>query len=386
MAVKKVAVILLAAVSNAGAVILFDTGDPSANTTAPTGALANSGWQYEGYWNGLIGTPIAPNFFIAAAHIGGSPGNIFVYLGVNYTTVQSYSVSGSDLLIWQVSGTFPSFAPLYTNQDEVGRGLIDFGRGTQRGSEIDLNGTARGWAWGASDGAQRWGQNTVTDVIPFAGHDLLYSTFDEPGQPGNGPNECHLSSGDSSGGMFVNDGNSWKLAGINYGVDDLYTAADASTRFNAAIYDARGYYTTDDEVTFTLITGADPVPTGFYCSRISSEIAWIESVIDPNGDWNGDGVPNLLAYALFLNQPPSNGRGAVQVSAGSGSVSITYRKITGANNLQYQIQQSSDLVSWETVTTQDQVMETQGNVQTIQASVPMGNNGQLFLHVVITQS
>ena len=371
---------------SARAVILFDTGDPNVNTSAPTGDLAGSGWQYEGYWNGFIGTPIAPSFFIAAAHIGGSIGDSFVYQGVTYSTVKSISLSGSDLLIWQVNGTFPSFAPLYTNQDEVGKGLVDFGHGTQRGDAMYLNGSQTGWAWGPADGRQRWGQNTVSDVVSYSGHDLLYSTFDEAGQPGNGPNECHLSSGDSSGGVFINDGSAWKLAGINYAVDDLYSAPDPNTAFTAAIFDARGYYTTDDHVNFTLISGPDPVPTGFYCSRISSEIAWIESVIDPNGDWNGDGVPNLLGYALVLNEPPRPGRGAIQGGAAGGFLSITYRKITDAANLQYQVQESTDLVSWEPVTPQEQVIDTQGNVQTIKASVPIADNARLFLRLRITQS
>src|ERR1700726_988435 len=139
MPLKTVAAVVLIALSSARAVILFDTGDPTVNTAAPTGDLANSGWQYEGYWNGFIGTPIAPNFFIAAAHIGGSVGNSFVYQGTTYTTVRSFSQSGSDLLIWQVSETFPSFAPLYLDQDEIGMGLVVFGHGTQRGSEIYLD-------------------------------------------------------------------------------------------------------------------------------------------------------------------------------------------------------------------------------------------------------
>jgi len=33
----------------ANAVILFGSGDPSYNTSPPSGTLANSGWQYEGY-------------------------------------------------------------------------------------------------------------------------------------------------------------------------------------------------------------------------------------------------------------------------------------------------------------------------------------------------
>jgi hypothetical protein len=66
-----------------GAVILFGTGDPSVNTTAPTGALAGSGWQYEGVFGGFIATPIASNYFLTAKHIGGSVGQTFTFNGMS---------------------------------------------------------------------------------------------------------------------------------------------------------------------------------------------------------------------------------------------------------------------------------------------------------------
>ena len=68
------------------AVILFATGDPSANTSAPTGAYANSGWQYEGQFGSFLGTVIGSNYFITTKHIGGSVGQIFVFNNVGYTT------------------------------------------------------------------------------------------------------------------------------------------------------------------------------------------------------------------------------------------------------------------------------------------------------------
>jgi len=58
--------------------------------------------------------------------------------------VRSFSLPGSDLLIWQVKETFPSFAPLYFKSDEVSRHLVVIGRGTERGSEVTLGGTMRG--------------------------------------------------------------------------------------------------------------------------------------------------------------------------------------------------------------------------------------------------
>jgi hypothetical protein len=383
--VKRIAGALLIAVATAQGVILLDTGDPLANTTAPTGALANSGWQYEGYWNGFIGTPMAPNFFIAAAHIGGNVGDTFTYQNVNYTTVRSYNQNGSDLLIWQVNGAFPSFAPLYTNRDELNKHLIDFGHGTQRGSEMYLSGTLRGWAWGSPDGRQRWGENDVASVIPFSDHDLLYATFDQHVVPGDHPNECHLSAGDSSGGMFINDNGTWKLAGINYAVDDLYYAPASNAQFTAAIFDARGYYATDDGANFYQVSGPDPVPTGFYCSRIASEIPWIYSVIDPNGDPDMDGVPNLMEFAIHMNPFVSDVTGLPQVGREGNFLTLTYNKIATATDLTYTVEQSTNLTSWMTATTQDQVVSNNGNVQTIKSKIDVSSATGLFVRLRVTR-
>src|SRR3954447_6712433 len=110
----------------ARAVILFDTGDASVNTTAPGGPLLNSGWQYEGLWGGFLGTPIAPHFFISAAHIG-QAGGAFSFQSSTYTIVRSFALTNSDLLIWQVNETFPSYAPLYTKSTEAGQHLVVIG-------------------------------------------------------------------------------------------------------------------------------------------------------------------------------------------------------------------------------------------------------------------
>jgi hypothetical protein len=53
------AVLYLVCASSARSVILLDNGDPSVNTTEPTGPLANSGWQYQGVWGSFLGTPMS---------------------------------------------------------------------------------------------------------------------------------------------------------------------------------------------------------------------------------------------------------------------------------------------------------------------------------------
>src|ERR1051325_7411619 len=63
-------IFLLMFMVTGSAVILYRTGDPTANTTEPVGALAGSGWQYEGQFGAFLGTTISPHHFITAKHLG----------------------------------------------------------------------------------------------------------------------------------------------------------------------------------------------------------------------------------------------------------------------------------------------------------------------------
>ena len=175
-----IVLVLLAFASLARGVILFRTGDPAANTTEPTGSLAGSGWQYEGNFGDFLGTAIAQHYFVTAKHLGTGPTQ-FVYHGVNYAIVRSFADADSDLCIFQVEGTLPIYAPLYSRSDEVGKHLVVIGRGTQRGAERVINGQLRGWEYGPGDGVQRWGENEVAKILRGA----LYVLFD-PGLAGAG--------------------------------------------------------------------------------------------------------------------------------------------------------------------------------------------------------
>ncbi len=268
-----IAAAILLGVTQADAVILYRTGDPTANTTAPTGALANSGWQYEGTFGDYLGTAIAPHFFITAQHIG-TASDTFVFHGANYTIVRSYDDSATDLRLYEVAETLPTYAPLYSGNSEVGLHMVVIGRGKQRGAQVMVNGQLRGWQWGSSDHVQRWGENTVAAIRQLSpGGEMVYALFDSNGLP----NEAHLANGDSGGAVFVDDGGVWKLAGINYDVDYLYTQPNGQGILFAAIFDERGLY---DE-NRNLVTGNSPVPSGFYASRIAPRVGWIDGIIEP---------------------------------------------------------------------------------------------------------
>jgi hypothetical protein len=147
--------------------------------------------------------------------------------------------------------------------------------------------------------------------------------------------------------------------------------------FIAALFDAGGFYYQDDTVNPPqYIQIAEPTPTGFYDTRVSSKAAWIESVMAPNG----------IANARALNGPAPLGHG-VPMSVGAGTMSLTYRKFTDNAALAYQVQQSTDLVSWQAATTQDSVLGTDGNVQTIQSTVTLGpDQPSVVLRVQVAQS
>jgi hypothetical protein len=261
------------------AVILYGTGDPSANTTAPTGAFANSGWQFEGQFGGFLGTVIAPNYFITAKHIGGSVGQIFTFNGTNYTTIAVFPDPSSDLQIWRVSGTFPIQAPLYAGApgSEANLFVTVFGRGTQRGSSVFVGPPSHqgGWLWGTSDAVQRWGTNIVGSIVNDPTYGALLRV---PFNNNAGPNEGHLSVGDSGGAVFVYDMTTsrWELAGINLAVDGPFsTSSNGANAFNAAMFDTTGLFVDGGGGTWV----AAPNPSAFYATEIAAHRQFIESTV-----------------------------------------------------------------------------------------------------------
>jgi hypothetical protein len=242
--------------------------------------------------------------------VGGTTGQVFTLNGVAHTPIASHADPSSDLTIWQITPPFRDWAQLYTNNTEVGKRFVVFGRGTQRGAPIQTGGplapVEKGWLWGPYDAVQRWGENTVEDVIDTDGNPhsviisgiaaigpLLRATFDA----NDGPNEAALSSGDSSGAVFINDGSVWRLAGINYAVDGPYNTAPVGAGFMGAIFDEGGLYKGGENKWVLTPDLPSPQGTALFATRISARLPWIRSVI-------GDPVPpstTVLEYTTTLD-------------------------------------------------------------------------------------
>jgi hypothetical protein len=326
--------------------------------------LTNSGWQYEGSWNtsagNFLGTPIAPTFFLAAHHVEGTTGSVFVLNGFSYHTVAFFDCPDSDLRIWQVAETFPFYAPLYTATDEVGKHCVVFGRGTQRGDAVVVEPRTNGWKWGAVDSVERWGENDVSSIANGGAGlgQFLRCKFDRNG----GSNECHLSRFDSSGALFIQSGSTWKLAGIHYAVDEQLFSLDGTTntQFEAALLDQNGLYQWNG-------SGWNPPPSvtstdnasAFYSTRISTNLSWINSHInfEPGNDLRMAGI-QIVGSDVQLH-----------LSTGSNRV--------------YRVEHTSDLSTgvWTTVTNN---LIGDGSIMTI-VDPGGGNQPQQFYRAALLQ-
>jgi len=122
---------------------------------------------------------------------------------------------------------------------------------------------------------QRWGTNVVGSIYtdPSFGN-LVRAPFDANA----GPDEAHLSSGDSGGAVFVFDTttNSWELAGINLAVDGPFSnSSTGASPFNAAMFDTTGLFVQSDQGDWETA----PNPSAFYATEIAAHKGFIESVM-----------------------------------------------------------------------------------------------------------
>ncbi|MBC8103219.1 MAG: hypothetical protein H7Z41_11585 [Cytophagales bacterium] len=267
------AALLVAALSCAvlrAEAILRVAGEVGRNRAAPTGAYAGSGWQFLGYWGGVLGTPVAPHFFLTAKHAGFAGDGQFHTESGDYTVVNAFSDPGSDLVLYQVAETFSEFAPLYTGSDEVTLGeAVLYGCGTDRGGPVLVDGVQQGWEWGIADFPKSWGTNAVSSIADFGSSlgDLLLFTVDGAGS--GFENEGAISAWDSGGPVFVQESGVWKLAGVHYGVENY--SLDGQNGFSGAIWDTRGLYVRGNNgYEFVSSSLTAPQPGLFGSTRTSS--------------------------------------------------------------------------------------------------------------------
>jgi hypothetical protein len=268
------AIILLTFVSQCPAIITL--GGTGRNTSAPTGALANSGWQYEGLAGSFTGTTISSNTFITAKHIGDLLGSNFIFDGQSYPVVSEAADPYSDLVVYTVAGTFSEYAPMYAiPAGETWNTIVMYGRSLDRGAPVVVNGQTKGWLWGGSDGSLSWGTNMVSGNYG--------STFGWQFSNNGNVNEAQVASGDSGGGVFIDDGGVWKLAGIINSVEERFSldGTDAGA-MDAAIFDKSGLFEGSGSSWTKIASGgsASTNATWGYATTIASHSVFIQTAVN----------------------------------------------------------------------------------------------------------
>lgn len=275
-------ILSLLGATQAPAVMVYDDDGPTRNLTDPGDGDI---WDLSGSFQGFVGTAIGSKYFITADHAtgNGTGGTITFASGANagsYTTVARYADPDSDLEIWEISGAFNSWVPLWDGGSEVGQTATLIGKGRAAGAEVVVGSELKGWKWGTDDQAKSWGRNEITGTAE--GGKYLAFDFDAI----DGVNEGGLAERDSGGGLFLYDAldAQWELAGVHYAVDGPFRESDSTSgEYNATLFDMGGLYVgPDDSYTFVTDTGVDK-PAAGYSTRISERSAWINSVIPEPG-------------------------------------------------------------------------------------------------------
>lgn len=144
----------------------------------------------------------------------------------------------------------------------------------------------------------------------------------------------------------------------------------------------------------SLIMRFDSVVLSAAPSPVSEFELWQQSVFNtaelldpeisgPHADPDGDGLPNLLEYALGLN-PLAADPPPLQLSASTAKILLTYTRPAGMPGLTYEIERSPDLATWTTLGVTHEQIDLFEALEVWQGSVPHGESSPQFLRLRVT--
>lgn len=278
-AVTLAAVIALAHAGPADALVYCVTNAADDHRNAPTGDLANSGWQETVEVNKFLGTVIHTNALLTAKHIWElGVGDTFVCEGQTHTLTAKVGDPGSDLAVFFFTPGVTNVARLNIETNDICSFVVLQGRGMERGDAVVTGGRTNGWkwAWDKWYGIRRWGVNRYTNVFP-EDETCAVATFDYNGDP----DECMLSVGDSGGPGFIRTGSGWKLATVNSSVDPatFTSSTNPVSSFNASLFDCAGLFSSDESGWRFVPPEASPVPCRLLNTRAAMRVAWITNTV-----------------------------------------------------------------------------------------------------------
>jgi hypothetical protein len=155
-----------------------------------------------------------------------------------------------------------------------------------------------------------------------------------------------LTIGDSGGGVFIDVNGTWELAGVNAGIDTVYTDSAGKNLVYESLYNEDGYYAQDPMGTYTVVT--DGSYESSYATRLSSKSSLIELADGAVSPANAneyriydDGIVDILQNmttgavigGAVLEVGASDATATLQIAANSGTSWISSLSIVHQSQL-----------------------------------------------------
>ena len=354
-AFRTIAVTILLFGSSASGVILY-SGDNTANQTAPaSGApfyavarVCNS----DGSGTAGSAVYISGKYMLTANHVTNSShvtfdGNTFYARDTAFTPQQIAGTNVDMKLIKLIEDPGLNAVSLNTDAsiDSFAEAtLIGWGVGRDPNVADTGTGLTNIWAWGNNSTlAKRWGTNNFIGIhnAPYGGgtYSALVTALDGNG----GSDEAGAAIYDSGSGIFIQDGSTWKLAGITTSVSDV-SGSSTSTFGFAGDYNffvRMAQYASQ-------VTAAIPDPQTYTGWKIDYSLynADANDAADPDSD----GIENLLEFALGGNPGAKDSNilpvRAIVEDGGSSYLELSFTRPKGLSEITYTVQTTTELATW----------------------------------------
>ncbi len=341
------------------ALILY-SGDNSANQTAPdsdrTDIFNSIGRPCTSTGSGSYGSVIHIHgkYVLTANHVSVG-GNYVTFDGstlwardTNFTPIQ---IGTADMkLIKLLEDPELAEVPLLTSTtaDILATATL-IGWGVGRDPEVSDSGSGQTntWTWGnSSTFAKRWGNNRIDASIPAntAPYNFTYDALTT--DLDNSTNEAAAAIYDSGSGLFVNDGGTWKLAGLTTAVSTSGSSTFARFGGSLNFFVRISSYAPD-------IEAAIPDLTTLSGWKIDHSLYGADA--DNTADTDFDGISQLHEFA-FGGDPNVHDISILPTHAlvedgGSTYLELSVTRPIDIQGITYTPQTTTDLSNWPSDTT-----------------------------------
>lgn len=298
-----------------------------------------------------------------------------------------YAVGASDVN----TGTFTGVTAMTFTSPTVGSTAAALD-GNANANRAPLSGTITGITWNAGQTlVLRWNDtNDSGNDHALAIDDFSFTTPDPAPVITTSPTARSVAVGDSTTLTVSATGNAliyqWRKGGQP--ISGNASATTASLTLANVTFDDAGEYdvvvtnsggnVTSASATVTVLT-----PLQFWRLTHFGSIADTGAAA-ADADPDGDGLSNLLEYALGLDPATASGGGDLTVGVADGNWTYSFARPSDRSDLTYVVEVSTDLVNWSTAGVTLSLVSDTGGVATYRATYPTASADKLFFRLKVT--